>query len=267
MVTTPTTQARTTVDMEKYVTQLESRVTEQAQLIVLLNEKLARYESAGKSQSSDLPAESSRGGGCSKPADSFLIIGSRKTDISSVPNVRYSQIFVTRIDPDTSAKKLGENLQSSIPQLSSVKCSRLKTKYESYASFHVIVPEAEKVLISTEDAWPEGALVRLFNGKLLQTHVVDCFDSGNPDGRPKPVPQGSERPTTRSKVALGKVKPAGSKVAAPGVAAGGKVTADKSKAGGSGVGGALPAASPKSVKSPTAFSPKNTRNKPLQKNP
>ncbi|KAI5705499.1 hypothetical protein M8J75_015707 [Diaphorina citri] len=41
------TQARVTVDIEKYVAQLEKRVAEQEQLIALLNDKVARYESEG----------------------------------------------------------------------------------------------------------------------------------------------------------------------------------------------------------------------------
>ncbi|KAI5722323.1 hypothetical protein M8J76_006853 [Diaphorina citri] len=162
------TQARVTVDIEKYVAQLEKRVAEQEQLIALLNDKVARYESEGvasqsyagavrrdRSHGSRTCAAVSGGSavavGDVRTADSFQIIGSKKTDISSVPSVRYSQIFVTRINPDISAKELGEDLRSGAPELSSVKCSKLKTKYDSYASFHIIVPEAEKVLISSEE--------------------------------------------------------------------------------------------------------------------
>ncbi|KAI5732108.1 hypothetical protein M8J77_021657 [Diaphorina citri] len=172
------TQARVTVDIDKYVAQLKKRVAEQEQLIALLNDKVARYGSEGVASQSYAGAvrrDRSHGsracaavsGGIAvavgdvRTADSFQIIGSKKTDISSVPSVRYSQIFVTRINPNISAKELGEDLRSGAPELSSVKCTKLKTKYDSYASFHSIVPEAEKVLISSEEVWPEGALVKL----------------------------------------------------------------------------------------------------------
>ncbi|KAL1447347.1 hypothetical protein WDU94_008899, partial [Cyamophila willieti] len=287
------TQARVTVDMERYVAQLEKRVTEQEQLIALLNDKVARYESEGvasQSYAGALRRDGSCGGRARaavsggsavavgtgdvvRAADSFQIIGSKKTDISSVPSVRYSQIFVTRITPDTSAKKLGEDLRSGAPELSSVKCSKLKTKYDSYASFHIVVPEAEKVLISSEEVWPEGALVKQFSGKLLKTHVVEYFNSDNPDQNQLP---GSSRvkvrPTvakgSQSKATKGKSAAASATVTAASAAVGGASGAKaKPKAGGSGVAST---ASPKSVKSPATaavISPKNMRSRILQKNP
>ncbi|KAL1448179.1 hypothetical protein WDU94_003685, partial [Cyamophila willieti] len=211
-----------------------------------------------------------------RAADSFQIIGSKKTDISSVPSVRYSQIFVTRITPDTSAKKLGEDLRSGAPELSSVKCSKLKTKYDSYASFHIVVPEAEKVLISSEEVWPEGALVKQFSGKLLKTHVVEYFNSDNPNQNQLP---GSSRVKVRPTVAKGSQSKAPNGKSAAAASASATVTAAsaavggasgakaKPKAGGSGVAST---ASPKSVKSPATaavISPKNMRSRILQKNP
>ncbi|KAI5736594.1 hypothetical protein M8J76_005102 [Diaphorina citri] len=237
------TQARVTVDIEKYVAQLEKRVAEQEQLIALLNDKVARYESEGvasqsyagavrrdRSHGSRTCAAVSGGSavavGDVRTADSFQIIGSKKTDISSVPSVRYSQIFVTRINPDISAKELGEDLRSGAPELSSVKCSKLKTKYDSYASFHIIVPEAEKVLISSEEVWPEGALVKLFSGKLLKSHVTDYFNSDSPDknqmacssrGNVRPVAaKGSQSKAVRGKSATATVPVASTSVAVSG---------------------------------------------------
>lgn len=180
------------VSMDRYVAQLENRVQEQAQLIKLLNEKILNLESrAGESPKfSDVVKENhlndgrASGRGASddrRSKSSFLVIGSKKSDISSVPIRRYFQLFVTRIDPNTSPKKLAESLMSSIPELPSVVCSKLKTKHESYASFHVVVPEAEKELVCGDGVWPEGALVKQFFGKLLTTHVLDAFDSAHPD--------------------------------------------------------------------------------------
>ncbi|KAI5735050.1 hypothetical protein M8J77_013462 [Diaphorina citri] len=192
------------VDISQYVYQLEKRVVEQAQLINLLNDKIAQLEASGgvksfsqvvsKNNSSDVPCASTNATkppvlpmsaiGRPKPAPALSFIGSRKTDIATVPSKRYCQFFVTRINPDISSKKLGENLLSSVPDLSSVKCSRIKTKHSSYASFHVVVPEIEKSLVCSGDVWPEGTLVKQFVGKLLKNYVLETFSSDSPDDVP-----------------------------------------------------------------------------------
>ncbi|KAI5715797.1 hypothetical protein M8J77_022552 [Diaphorina citri] len=132
----------------------------------------------------------------------------------------------TRINPEISAKELGEGLWSGAPELSSVKCSKLKTKYDSYTSFHSIVREAEKVLISSEEVWPEGALVKLFSGKLLKSPVTDYFNSDSPDknqmacssrGNVRPVAaKGSQSKAVRGKSATATVPVASSSVAVSG---------------------------------------------------
>lgn len=199
------------IDILKYVDQLESRVIEQSQLIKLLNDKIARFESgqavvgaksyaqatavygnkvtqavtastATPSAASKTPSHPQSGFGRRSPAMSF--IGSRKADISTVPTIRYCQLFATRLHPDTSSKKLGEYLLENLENLSSVKCSKMKTKHSSYASFHVVVPEANKSLVCCGDAWPEGALVKLFTGKLLDNFVMETFSSDSSKNGP-----------------------------------------------------------------------------------
>lgn len=183
------------VPIERYVSQLEDRLREQAQLIALLNGKILDLESSIKSHSFTDIVKMNHGGGDegttsfkrsemnSKPNkdERFLIIGSKKSDISSVPFVRYLQLFVTRIDPSTSCRKLAENLMSDVPDLCSVICSKLKTKHASYASFHVVVPEHQKPLVCGNQVWPEGALIKQFSGKLLKSYVTEEFNSADPD--------------------------------------------------------------------------------------
>lgn len=180
------------VSIDRYVSQLENRIQEQAQLIKLLNEKIANLESGTDASpkfsdvvkgtpTGDASTSGRTAGGGNKSRSAFLVIGSKKSDISCVPTVRYFQLFVTRIDPSTSPRKLAESLMTAAPELSSVVCSKMVTKHNSYASFHVVVLEVEKPLICSNDVWPEGSLVKQFHGKLLKTHVLDVFNSVKPD--------------------------------------------------------------------------------------
>ncbi|KAI5721249.1 hypothetical protein M8J77_018115 [Diaphorina citri] len=253
------------VDTERYISQLEKRLLEQEQLIALLNEKIASLESRTAGVVCDSFAgvvksgtSGNAGGGAprrsqskSKPGDSLMIIGSRKTDIDSVPNVQSFQLFVTRIAPETSSQKLGETLLSSVPDLTSVRCSKLKTKHESYTSFHVVVPDHQSSLVSCEEAWPEGALIKRFSGKLLKSYVVEAFDSttpGDSGSAPAPSKASKGKKTMTNKVAASK-----SKNTVAGVGGAVKSPA-KARTIGTGVDGV--------VKSPlTGISPKNTRSK------
>lgn len=85
-------------------------------------------------------------------------------------------IFVTRLLPDTSCDevldcvtdilKVKQNLPSS-----NIKCEKLKTKFDSYASFSVTVLVSEDIrnevigLLMSDDCWPQGVLVRKFYRK------------------------------------------------------------------------------------------------------
>lgn len=178
--------SRCTIDVEKYMVQLEKRVMEQEQLIALLNEKIAGLES-GKVQSyaSVAQAGTSQDGGSaarvrssSSLGDSGLtFVGSKKTTISSVVTVRYTSFFVSRLDPSLSATDLAKDLLKDAEGLTSVKCSKMQTKHSSYSSFHVAVPEEQKQHVSSGDVWPEGSFVKLFFGRLLPSHVLESFDS------------------------------------------------------------------------------------------
>lgn len=193
-----------TIDVWKYVSQLEKRLSEQEELIGLLREKISNVESgnlyanavkvkapsvrsvsnpqAGSSGDGILPRSQLNDGASKRHRynDSNALVGSRKTDIASVPTVKSFQLFVSRIDPSITAQQFAEDLLSGVPELSAVKCSKMKTKHPSYTSFHVLVPEPQRPLVWTVEAWPEGSLIREFTGKLLQSHVVEEFDSKAP---------------------------------------------------------------------------------------
>lgn len=278
-----------TIDGGKYVAQLEKRVLEQEYLIALLREKISGLEStkvplyagvvragtsSGGINASDSVRSSSNGskphvdksgdiGSPIIPGNDGLrrryrsdecesLVGSRKTDIASVAAVKLFQVFVSRIDPSTCAKKLAQDLLSNVPELSAVRCSKMKTKHPSYTSFHVAVPESQRPLLWKVEAWPEGSYIRQFGGKLLKSHVLEVYDSEAPV-----VPKSSENSTaddsSKSKV-LPVKPPSGVKNTASG-----KTTRAVTAVGsGSGVNPKSPAAS--------GYSPKNTRNRGLTKN-
>lgn len=126
-----------TIDVWKYVSQLEKRLSEQEQLIALLREKNSGVESgnyanavqakaqsstsasnlqAGSSGDSRLPKSQGNDGASKrhKSNDSDSLVGSRKTDIASVPTAKLFQVFVSRIDPSITAQKFAEDLLSGV---------------------------------------------------------------------------------------------------------------------------------------------------------
>uniref|UniRef100_A0A8D8TYR6 Uncharacterized protein n=1 Tax=Cacopsylla melanoneura TaxID=428564 RepID=A0A8D8TYR6_9HEMI len=80
---------------------------------------------------------------------------------------------------------------SSVPDMTSVRCSKMKTRHTSYASFHVVIPADQCHLVDSEGAWPEGSFVKIFSGRLLPSFVLESFDSSAPltapvgKGKPK----------------------------------------------------------------------------------
>jgi hypothetical protein len=51
-------------------------------------------------------------------------------------------------------------------ELSSLTCTRLKTKFNTCASFHVSVSEKDFPLINNTGVWPNGCLIAPFYGRL-----------------------------------------------------------------------------------------------------
>ena len=74
-------------------------------------------------------------------------------------------LFVSRFSPDVISSDVESSLKDQL-QLASLACSRLKTKYNSYASFHVSVAEDDFHLINNTGVWPNGCLIAPFYGRL-----------------------------------------------------------------------------------------------------
>lgn len=187
------------VDLMKYVRQLEKRVEEQEQLIALLNEKLDSSKSSRPVGSKPSAADVVRGHHVSRGNDDrsgVSFVGSRRSvNVSSVVTKKYTQYFVTRVSPDVTAETLAKDLLSNVEDLTAVKCSKMKTKHSSYASFHVTVPAELGHLVESEGAWPEGSLAKNFSGKLLSNYILESFDTDAPE---KPLKKGSGKPNLKN---------------------------------------------------------------------
>lgn len=180
----------TTIDVNRYVEQLEKRIQDQEVLIDLFKEKVVGLEEKVASlEGCTIPRSVA---GCSGAGDSTQrerskvkdsvpsFVGSKKThlaSVSSAESARYCQIFASRLDPAISAADLAKDLLKDAPNLMYVKCSKMKTLHPSYSSFHVAVPEEQKQLVFVETAWPDGAFVKEFEGRLLQSHTLESYDS------------------------------------------------------------------------------------------
>jgi hypothetical protein len=77
-------------------------------------------------------------------------------------------------------------------QLTSLTCTRLRTKYNSYASFHVSVPEDDFQLINNTEVWPNGCLIAPFYGRLNPDQIYS--DQTQSTSRPPSPVAGAPRP-------------------------------------------------------------------------
>jgi hypothetical protein len=74
-------------------------------------------------------------------------------------------LFVSRFSPDVTAQDIKSSLEEQL-ELSYLTCTRLKTKFNTYASFHVSAIEKDFPLINNTGVWPNGCLIAPFYGRL-----------------------------------------------------------------------------------------------------
>lgn len=99
---------------------------------------------------------------------------------------RYKALFITRLDPTTTAEEVENDLKADLPLLDDLKVSKLATRLNHYASFHIQVPLKDFPLINNTTIWPEGILVKEFLGRLTPDK---CFGY-----TPPPLPPNSTNP-------------------------------------------------------------------------
>lgn len=77
---------------------------------------------------------------------------------------RNKAVFVSRFAPDVTESEINQYLRSR--NLKPIKVTRLKTKHDSYASFHVEIDEQNFGSVFSAECWPEGCFVSEFYGVL-----------------------------------------------------------------------------------------------------
>jgi hypothetical protein len=74
-------------------------------------------------------------------------------------------LFVSRFSPDVTAQDIKSSLEEQL-ELSYLTCTILKTKCNTFASFHVSVSENDFPLVNNTGVWPNGCLIAPFYGRL-----------------------------------------------------------------------------------------------------
>lgn len=95
----------------------------------------------------------------------------KSSSISSARRPRKS-LFVTRLHPDTSSENVCE-LLASVTEVTCFVCTRLRSKFDTYSSFHIAVDDDKLDVISDAELWPEGCLFRPFYGPLKDSMRFD----------------------------------------------------------------------------------------------
>ncbi|KAG0434778.1 hypothetical protein HPB47_018892 [Ixodes persulcatus] len=86
--------------------------------------------------------------------------------IVAPPSTRRRALFVTKLNPDTSCEDISSHLSS--VGVEEVECRKLKTRYDSYASFHVSVAAKDFDKLSDPTVWPKSCLLKAFRGALRE---------------------------------------------------------------------------------------------------
>jgi hypothetical protein len=91
------------------------------------------------------------------------MFGVRNT--SSLPvnakKAKRMSLFVSRFSSEVTAQDIEKSLEDQL-QISSLTCTRLKTKFSTYASFHISVNEEDFPSINNTVVWPNGCLIAPF---------------------------------------------------------------------------------------------------------
>jgi hypothetical protein len=92
---------------------------------------------------------------------------------------------VSRFSPEVTTADIERSLNEQL-KLKSLSCIRLKTKFNSYASFHISVVEDDFQLINNTGVWPSGCLIAAYYGRLNHDQIYSSptLDSTRPTSPP-----------------------------------------------------------------------------------
>jgi hypothetical protein len=83
---------------------------------------------------------------------------------------RSEALFVSRFNPEVTVDDVHKSLKQQL-RLKKLVCTRLKTKFNSYSSFHISVMEDEFSLINKTGVWPSACLITPYYGKLMPDQI------------------------------------------------------------------------------------------------
>lgn len=85
---------------------------------------------------------------------------------------RMAALFVSRLQPGTTERDIINSINEQI-NINSFKCTQLKTKFDSYTSFHIAVEEKDFPVINNIEIWPLGCLLMPFLGRLNKSQIAN----------------------------------------------------------------------------------------------
>lgn len=96
--------------------------------------------------------------------------------------VKTKALFVSRFSPKVNANNIEDSLKHHT-NLRLLSVSKLKTKYQTYSSFHISVDERDFEFLNNPEVWPTGCLIAPFYGKLKSeqlfapSNTIESVDS------------------------------------------------------------------------------------------
>jgi hypothetical protein len=93
--------------------------------------------------------------------------------------VRSKALFVSRFSPKVTADDVHKTLKEQL-SLKRLVCTKLKTKLNTYSSFHILVMEDDFSQINNTDVCPSGCLIAPYYGKLTPDQI---FNLSTPEAR------------------------------------------------------------------------------------
>ncbi|PSN36363.1 hypothetical protein C0J52_22872, partial [Blattella germanica] len=94
---------------------------------------------------------------------------------------RGKAIFVSRFAPEVTVTQISDHLSEM--NLKPMQISKLRTKHDTYSSFHVEVEENNFEKLFNAACWPEGCFVSPFYGRLKAEQIID---NGSETTKPAP---------------------------------------------------------------------------------
>lgn len=146
---------------------------------------LSRSQSRGRQQSihqqaSNQARKTAAGGKENRNPRRVLVVQNCKEQRphalpSASVRLHTERIFVSGQEPGLNATVLHDHLMKS--GVYPIVIKKLKTRFAHYSSFYVEIPDTDVDKMFNEDIWNEGAIVKIFNGRLREADVIERHPS------------------------------------------------------------------------------------------